>query len=130
MIQSAAAVATRPINNRAALTNDPRRLAADIDMRSVDGRRFADIFDALAIEFGSDADPARLREIAQLKFALEKAQGSGACSLEDIVRLHNVIERRERALRAAKRMAGNKPPQGLHARLTARYPGAVKGGSP
>ncbi len=101
-MQGNLAVASRPSKLRSALTNDPRRLAVDIDMRSVEGRRFADIFDALRIEFGPSADPGRLREIAVLKFELEKAQASGACALEDIVRVHNLIVRKERELRLAE----------------------------
>ena len=120
---SGAAVVPRPSKLRARVTNTPRRLAADVDLRSPDGRLFADIFDGLAAEFGPGADPARLREVTFLKFELERAHASGACSLEDIVRLHNVIERKERALRAAKRIAGSKPAPGLHARLAARYGG-------
>src|SRR5271156_5815077 len=105
---SGATVVTRRSKLRARVTNTPRRLAADVDLRSPDGRLFADIFDGLAAEVGPGADPARLREVTFLKFELERAHASGACSLEDIVRLHNVIERKERALRAAKRAAGSK----------------------
>src|SRR5271170_1161552 len=98
-MQVGAAVATRPVNNRARLTNDPRKLSADTDGRSQDGRRFTDIFDALAAEFPG-ADAIRLRDLALLRFEHERAQASGLCSLEDTVRIYNVIERKERALRA------------------------------
>ncbi len=94
-MQSGVAIATRPVNNRAALTNDPRRLSVDVDMRGVDGRRFADIFDALTVEFPG-VDPARLREIAVLKFAGEKALSAGAW--EDVVRLANTPGGPQRAL--------------------------------
>ena len=115
-----ASVATvRQPNARADVTNSPRRLSAGTDLRSLDGRRFADIFDGLALEFGPAADPARLREIAVLKFELEKAQASGACSLEDTVRVHNLIGRKEAQLRAARRAAASKPPP-LSAYLNAK----------
>ncbi len=113
-MQGGAATATRPVNKRAALTNDPRRLSVDVDMRGVDGRRFADIFDALAGEFPS-ADPARIREIAVLKFASEKALSAGAW--EDVVRLANTVERKERALRLSRRMIS---PPSLHEHLSKR----------
>jgi hypothetical protein len=93
--------------------NDPRRLARDVDMRSPDGKRFADIFDALALEF-ADADPARIRDIAILRFAAEKALAVG--NFEDVVRLHNTVERKETRLRAmlkAKRLERDKGGQGL-----------------
>ena len=73
-------------SQRAGLTNDPRRLRADIDMRSPDGRLFADIYDALAFEF-ADAGADRIRDIAVLRFSAEKAVAVGA--FEDVVRLHN-----------------------------------------
>ena len=116
---SVAIAARSPVNNRAAISNEPRRFAADTDMRSVEGRRFADIYDGLAAEFGPGADPARLHEIARLKFMLERALSAEACSLEDIVRLTNVIERKERALRAAKRVARGALPS-LHDHLVRR----------
>jgi hypothetical protein len=100
-MQCNAAIATRPVNNRSALSNDLRRLRADVDMRSAEGRRFGDVFDALAVEF-SGADAGRIRELALLKYEHERAQASGLCSLEDTVRIYNVIERKERALRLAQ----------------------------
>jgi hypothetical protein len=90
---------------------DPRRLARDVDMRSPDGQRFSAIFDMLAVEF-VDADPARIRDIAVLRFAAEKALAVG--NFEDVVRLHNTVERKETRLRAmlkAKRLAGQGRPR-------------------
>jgi hypothetical protein len=111
MLDSTATV-TRPANNRAKITNNPRRLRG-VDARTRDGRRYADIVDSLVAEFGSH-DPVRLRELAGLRFALERAQGSvvngGECSLEDLVRLTNTIERKERALRASKRQTRDPTP--------------------
>ena len=45
------------------------------------------VYDQLAAEF-PDADPVKLREVAILKFAGEKAIASGAW--EDVVRLRNL----------------------------------------
>ena len=87
---------------RSALTNDPRRLPG-VDMRSHHGRRFRDIVNVLIAEFG-DADVTRLRELGGLKYSLEQVQAavvagdSRAC--EDLVRLSNLITRREAELRA------------------------------
>jgi hypothetical protein len=101
---------------------DPRRLARDTDMRSPNGQRFAAIFDMLALEF-ADADPARIRDIAVLRFAAEKALDVG--NFEDVVRLHNTIERKEARLRVmlkAKRLErGSQPPEGLRSKLAGRY---------
>jgi hypothetical protein len=103
---------------------DPRRLARDTDMRSSDGQRFASIFDMLALEF-AEADPARIRDIAVLRFAAERALDVG--NFEDVVRLHNTIERKEARLRVmlkAKRLErGSQPLEGLRARLQAKSPG-------
>jgi hypothetical protein len=86
---------------RAGVTNDPRRLNADMDLRSLAGRRFSDIYDGLAVEF-SGADPEKLRELTVLKYELERAQMAGTLTLEDLVRTSHLIERRERALRLAE----------------------------
>jgi hypothetical protein len=123
-MQAGAAVTSRPVNNRAAVTNDPRRLAPDADMRSLAGRRFADIYDQLASELPG-ADPARLREIALLKFEHEKAQAAGSCSLEDTVRVHNLVARLTRDIRAAKRQAIAAPQPSLAERLALKYPKAA-----
>jgi hypothetical protein len=92
---------------RAGVTNDPRRLNADMDLRSLAGRRFSDIYDGLAAEFPG-AVPEKLRELTVLKYELEKAQTAGTLTLEDLVRMSHLIERREKALRAnrPKRDAG------------------------
>lgn len=111
------------VNNRAATTNEPRRLAADVDMRSIDGRLYADCYDQLAAEF-PDADPVKLHEVAILKFAGEKAIASGAW--EDVVRLRNLADRLEGRLRAAKRMVrAGRPPVGLRDRLSGKYEGGA-----
>jgi len=125
-IHDRADIASRPANNRSKITNDPRRLLG-VDSRSRDGRRYGDIVDSLVAEFGSH-DPVRLRELASLKFALERAQGSvvngGECSLEDLVRLTHLIERRERSLRAGKRQARAATPSttAMRDKLLAKFP--------
>jgi len=73
------------------------RLAPDVDARSPDGRRFSDIHFAVAAEF-EGADPLKIRDIALLRFAAEKAVAAG--QFDDIVRLHNTIERKEKQLQA------------------------------
>jgi hypothetical protein len=114
-----------PANNRSVISNDPRRLSSDVDLRSPDGRLFADCFDQLAVEFPY-ASPLKLREIAILKFSAEKAVAAGA--YEDIVRLHNLALRKEAPLRAAMRAVRAAPPAvGLRARLQGKYTG---GGAP
>lgn len=93
---------TRLKKRRSFLTNDPRRLAG-VSMRSSDGRRFRDIIEALIVEFGPRADTARLRELGSLKFSLERVQalavGGDPRAIEDLVRLSNLISRRESELR-------------------------------
>jgi hypothetical protein len=85
----------RPSKLRARQTNQPRRLD-HVDMRSADGRRYADLYDGLVLEFPG-IDPARLREVAILKHAAEKALAVGA--FEDAVKLVNTADRKERSLR-------------------------------
>jgi hypothetical protein len=115
----------RPEKSRAATTNEPRRLAPDIDMRSPEGRRYADLYDVLATEF-VNADQMRLRDLALLRYSAERAVAAGAW--EDVVRLHNAIERKEGRLRAAMRaVRATQPAVGLRARLQGKYTG---GGAP
>jgi hypothetical protein len=96
---------SRPRTDRRPV-RDPRRLAPDVDMRSVDGSRFASAYDAVALEFPA-ADPLRIRDVALLRFAAEKAVAVGAW--EDVVRLHNLIARKEAPLRAAMRAVTPRP---------------------
>lgn len=88
---------------RSVLTNDPRRLPG-VSMRSPRGRRFRDIVETLMVEFGADCDPVRLRELAGLKFSAEEVQAAvvhgNTRAVEDLVRLSNLIARRETELRA------------------------------
>ena len=114
-----AAITVRSAKAHTRVTNNLHELHG-VDGRSAEGKRYRDLLDSLILEFGAH-DPARLREIAMLKFMLEREQVSGACTLENIVRLHNVIERKERALRASKRAASATPTVSLAAKLAAKY---------
>ena len=124
-MSGAVAFAERKPANRSVISNDPRRLSAAVDMRSPDGRLFADCFDQLATEF-PDASPLKLREIAVLKFSAEKAVACGA--YEELVRLNNLTMRKEASLRAAMRAVTGAAPatDGLRDKLSSRY---SKGGS-
>ncbi len=68
------ATAARHEKTRSALTNDPSLLPG-VDRRTRDGRRYQDIVEALAAEFGP-ANPVALRELAALRFTLEREQGA------------------------------------------------------
>jgi hypothetical protein len=100
-------------------------------MRSVDGRKFADIYDQLAKEFVY-GDPARIRDIAVLRFAAERALAVG--DFNDIVRLHNTIERKETRLRASLKARqlerAAESHDGLRSKLSSRYPTKGGGASP
>src|SRR5271154_63231 len=93
----------RPRKLRSGLTNNPHRLDG-VDMRTQRGRRYRDIVDALIAEFGM-ANPVGLRELAGLKFSLEQVQGEvvkgSARAREDLVRLSNLVARREQAMSQA-----------------------------
>jgi hypothetical protein len=121
MQEGAVATLRRPSTRaRAGVTNDPRRLSGDMDLRTHAGRRFSDIFDGLAVEF-SGADPEKLRELTVLKYELERAQMAGTLTLEDLVRMSHLVERREKALRLALRQRQVERPEGLRSRLAGKY---------
>ena len=99
---------------RSRVSNSPYRLLG-VDMRTGRGRRYRDIVDALVAEFG-DANAIGLRELAGLKFTLELIQGdlvTGANprAAEDLVRVSNLIARREQSMREdAQRRAPQQDP--------------------
>lgn len=95
-------------------------------MRTGPGRRFADIYDGLIGDFGADADPRRVREIAGLRFTLEDAQAEGACGLEHLVRLHRLIEQKERTLRASMKVQPKTDQSTVQERLAKNYPATVR----
>ena len=86
------------------MTNDPRRLSHDCDKRTHAGRLFGDLYDSVAAEFPG-ADGLRIRQVALLRFELEKAREAGTLPLDDTVRMSHLIERREREL-GSPRAAG------------------------
>ena len=95
----------RPKKVRSRITNNPYALIG-VNMRSARGRRYRDIVDALIGTFG-DSDPVGLRELAGLKFTLECLQsdlvtGDRPNVAEDLVRVSNLIARREKSMRTAK----------------------------
>src|SRR5271166_1928259 len=102
----------RPKKLRSGLTNDPRRLAG-VDMRSAGGRRYRDLVDQLIFQFG-DANLEAVRELAGLRFTLEQCQASvvngDVRAREDLVRLLNLIGRREKELRADQQHKRVTPP--------------------
>jgi hypothetical protein len=90
---------------RSELGNDPYRLRG-IDRRSRAGRRFAEIVETLIGEFGP-GDPDKLRELAGLRFSLEERQvavmSGKSRAADDMVRLSNIVAKREKELRQARR---------------------------
>jgi hypothetical protein len=101
----------RPRKLRSGATNDPRRLAG-VDMRSAGGRRYRDLVDQLISQFG-DSNLEAVRELAALRFTLEQCQASvvngDAHAREHLVRLFNLIGRREKVLRDARHMEAKRP---------------------
>jgi hypothetical protein len=102
----------RPRKLRSGTTNDPHRLVG-VDMRSAGGRRYRDLVDHLVSQFG-DANLEAVRELAGLRFTLEQCQASvvngDARAREDLVRLLNLIGRREKELRADQQHKRVTPP--------------------
>jgi len=93
-----------------------------VDMRSQEGRRYFTIVTELLAEFG-DGDPSRIRELAGLKFSLEQIQaeviGGSQRAREDLVRVSNLIARREGELRTRK--TATSPPRGALRSILARH---------
>ena len=106
MPQVSSTLIKRKPTARSRVSNHPRIFPGAGDQRTRDARRFRDIVDQLLGEFG-DFDLERIRELALLKFRLERQTDA---SLEDVVRLGNLIARRERELRDAKRAKPNPTP--------------------
>jgi hypothetical protein len=107
-----ASVDARPKKLRSGLTNNPHKLDG-VDMRTQRGRRYRDIVDALITEFGP-ANPVGLRELAGLKFTLEQTQAAVVAgdprAREDLVRISNLVARREREMRGASLSRGDAGP--------------------
>jgi hypothetical protein len=124
-------VIQRRSTQRSARFNDPFVLTG-ADQRSAQARRFREHVESLISEFG-EAEPDRIREIAMLKFAIEREQETLVAdvtrSAETLLRLSNSCERKEHRLRLRlRRTATSSAPQrALGGHLTQRYP---TGGSP
>jgi hypothetical protein len=110
-----------PLRDRP-LTSDPRRLVG-VDMRSLGGRRYRAIVEHLAAEFGT-ANAIALRELAGLRYTLEQTQAAivsgDTRARTDLVRISNLIARRERELR--ERSALLLPPSHRPSRCTIASP--------
>jgi general stress protein YciG len=93
--------------SRSAFSNDPCKLPG-VSMRSAAGRRYRDITLSLIAEYGG-SDTVRLRELAGLKYSLEQVQGRAVAgdpsAVDDLVRLSNLVARRENELRHRKTAA-------------------------
>jgi hypothetical protein len=97
-----------------------------MDLRTMGGRRFSDLFDALSVEFGPGADLERIREVAVLKFELERVQAAGTATLEDTDRVFNLVARKEKELKLALRQRQvAKSSEGMRSRLATRYRGGL-----
>jgi hypothetical protein len=124
-MQNSAALTIRSQKAHAHVTNNLRALMG-VDGRSPDGKRYRDIVDSLLLEFGA-YDPIRLRELAALRFSLEKVQAAiingDVLRAEDQVRLANLITRREKELRAKARAAAVAEAPSLRGKLAGRYGG-------
>ena len=116
-----------PANVRARITNRFRESPAGLDGRSERGRRWRDVLEALIAEYGT-SDPEKLRTLAALKLSLEATESAVVAGdilrSEDLVRLGNLISRRERELRAKLRQALAQPAS-LRGRLTGKYGGGA-----
>jgi hypothetical protein len=103
----------RPANIRARITNRLRESTAGLDGRSERGRRWRDVLEALIAEYGAD-EPDRLRALATLRLSLEATEtaviNGDVLRSEDLVRLTNLISRREKELRAKQRYREAKAP--------------------
>jgi hypothetical protein len=118
----------RPKKLQTRLTNRLRESPHGLNGNTERGRRWRDLLELAIGEFG-EGYPDKLREIATLKFSLEAAQAEvfagDIAQSESVVRLSNLISRREKELRAKTRQRETAAPVGgLAAYL------ASKAGSP
>jgi hypothetical protein len=114
---------------RSRITNNIRESLVGVDGRTERARRYRDIVEGLIVEYGP-GEPDKLRALAAMKLSLEATQAAvingDVLRSEDLVRLANVISRREQELRAKQRKREVEPPVGMRSRLATRY----RGGSP
>jgi hypothetical protein len=116
---------------RSRITNKVLASPLGVDGRSERGRRWRDLINGLLAVYGP-GEPDKLRELATMKLSLEATQAAvingDVLRSEDLVRVANLISRREKELRAKQRQREVERPEGLRSKLSSRY--AVKGGAP
>jgi hypothetical protein len=127
-----ASTGERSPSMRAKLTNNFRKSPAGVDGRSERGRRWRDVLEGLVATYGP-GEPDKLRELAAMKLSLEATQAAvvrgDVLRAEDLVRLANVISRREKELGAKQRQRqAEQPAEGMRSKLSTRYAG--KAGAP
>jgi hypothetical protein len=109
---------------RSRITNNVRESLVGVDGRSERARRYRDLLEGLIVEFGP-GEPDKLRALAAMKLSLEATQAAvingDVLRSEDLVRLANVIAKRERELRAKQRQREVEQPPGLREKLSSRY---------
>jgi hypothetical protein len=125
--------AARDPRARSRVTNSLRESLVGVDGRTERARRYRDLLEGCLAEFGP-GEPDKLRALAAMKLSLEATQAAvingDVLRSEDLVRLANVISRREQELRARARrhqVAQTGAVDGLRGRLSSRY---GKGGAP
>ena len=115
---------------RSRITNNVRESLVGVDGRSERARRYRDLLEGLIVEFGP-GEPDKLRALAAMKLSLEATQAAvingDVLRSEDLVRLANLISRREKELRAKQRQRQVEPSAGLRDKLSSRY---SKGSAP
>ena len=99
---------------RARLTNKLRMTPPGLDGNSKRGRRWRDFLEAAIGEYETDY-PDKVREIAMLRLGLEDAQtevfAGDISQSENVVRISNLISRREKELRAKARQRQSERPR-------------------
>jgi hypothetical protein len=107
-VSDTASATPQPKKKRRFGRPDVPRPLAGLDMRSQEAKLFLARLKEVTAEF-PDGEPSRLREIAGLRVALEQTQvevlKGNARAREDLVRISNLIARREGELRTKKTAA-------------------------
>jgi hypothetical protein len=134
-LSNAATIATDPKKKRRFGRPDVVRPLVGLDMRSQEAKAFVSRLKEVTAEY-PDGEPSRLREIAGLRVTLEQVQveilkGSSRARV-DLVRLSNLISRREGELSTRQTVRAPAPPtiKDHLARLAARRPIAEGGDEP
>jgi hypothetical protein len=87
------------------------------------GLRYRDLVEDIIAKFGA-VSPVELRELAGLQYALEQTQADvvlgDARARDDLVRISNLVARRENELRAAMRASPPTKPATLEQHLARR----------